>query len=31
MAEAMRKGLYDGWDAGQSAYAHAAPAPGPEG
>jgi hypothetical protein len=23
-AEAMAKGLYDGWDAGQSAYGHAA-------
>jgi len=24
-AEAIRKGLYDGWDAGQSAYTHAVP------
>jgi hypothetical protein len=25
-AEAMANGLYDGWDGGQSAYGHAAPA-----
>ena len=24
-AEAMANGLYDGWDAGQSAYGHAPP------
>ena len=33
-AEAMANGLYDGWDAGQSAYDHAQPAadePGPSG
>jgi hypothetical protein len=28
-AEAMGKGLYDGWDAGQSAYGHAQPAAEP--
>jgi hypothetical protein len=34
-AEAMANGLYDGWDAGQSAYGHAEPAepgaPAPQG
>jgi hypothetical protein len=29
-AEAMAKGLFDGWDAGQSAYNHAGPAAGVE-
>jgi hypothetical protein len=29
-AEAMANGLYDGWDAGQSAYGHAPPAAEPE-
>jgi hypothetical protein len=29
-SEAMARGLYDGWDAGQSAYGHAPPEPEPE-